>query len=60
MAVIKMYHCSFCGKYQDDLLIIIAGPGVNICDECVDLCNEIVSKRRAEKKTEEGEKCQTK
>ena len=60
MAVIKMYHCSFCGKYQDDVLIMIAGPDVNICDECVDLCHEIVTKSRTKTKEGKEEKCQTK
>jgi DNA-directed RNA polymerase specialized sigma subunit len=34
--------CSFCGKSQAQLKKLIAGPGVHICDECVDLCNEIL------------------
>jgi hypothetical protein len=34
--------CSFCGKSQDQVKKLIAGPGVHICDECVDLCNEIL------------------
>ena len=36
--------CSFCGKSQDQVKKLIAGPGVYICDECVDLCNEILDK----------------
>src|SRR5687768_757563 len=37
------YHCSFCGKSQDQVRRLIAGPGaVYICDECVDLCREII------------------
>lgn len=35
--------CSFCGKPQDEVKKLIAGPGVYICDECVDLCNEIIT-----------------
>ena len=35
--------CSFCGKSQDVVKKLVAGPGVYICDECIDLCNEIVS-----------------
>ncbi len=35
-------HCSFCGKGQDEVSKLIAGPEVYICDECIDLCNEIV------------------
>ena len=34
--------CSFCGKNQDDVRKLIAGPSVYICDECVDLCNDII------------------
>ena len=34
--------CSFCGKSQDDVAKLIAGPAVYICDECIELCNEIV------------------
>ena len=37
------YHCSFCGKNQDQVKRLIAGPGaVYICDECIDLCREII------------------
>jgi ATP-dependent Clp protease ATP-binding subunit ClpX len=35
-------HCSFCGKSQDEVKKLIAGPMVYICDECIDLCNEII------------------
>ena len=35
-------HCSFCGKVQDDVKKLIAGPSVYICNECVDLCNDII------------------
>lgn len=38
--------CSFCGKSQDEVKKLIAGPSVYICDECIDLCNEIVSEDR--------------
>ena len=38
--------CSFCGKSQDEVKKLIAGPNVYICDECIDLCNEIVSEDR--------------
>ena len=34
--------CSFCGKTADEVNKLIAGPGVNICDECVALCEQIV------------------
>ena len=36
--------CSFCGKSQRQVKKLIAGPGVYICDECIDLCNEIIAK----------------
>ena len=36
-------HCSFCGKHSRDVAKLVAGPGVYICDECVDLCKEIIS-----------------
>ena len=35
-------HCSFCGKSQDEVKKLIAGPSVYICNECVDLCNDII------------------
>src|SRR5690625_5760358 len=34
--------CSFCGKSQEQVRKLVAGPGVYICDECIELCNEIV------------------
>jgi len=39
----KQLKCSFCGKTQDQVRRLIAGPGVYICDECIDLCSEIIS-----------------
>lgn len=38
----KQYKCSFCGKSQDEVKRIIAGPGVYICDECVSVCSKII------------------
>ena len=35
-------QCSFCGKSQRQVRKLIAGPGVYICDECIELCNEII------------------
>ncbi|MBY0404053.1 MAG: ATP-dependent Clp protease ATP-binding subunit ClpX, partial [Cyanobacteria bacterium] len=49
--------CSFCGKSQDQVKKLIAGPEVYICDECVDLCNEILDEEFFE--AEEGEKTST-
>ena len=39
----KLVKCSFCGKPQDQVRRIVAGPGVYICDECGSLCQEIVA-----------------
>ncbi len=39
----KLLYCSFCGKSQHEVRKLIAGPSVYICDECVDLCNDIIS-----------------
>ena len=39
----KPVKCSFCGKYQEQVRRLIAGPGVFICDECVELCKEIIA-----------------
>ena len=36
------FKCSFCGKSQDQVRKLVAGPGVYICDECIELCTEIV------------------
>ena len=45
-------HCSFCGKSQSEVQKIVAGPGVFICNECVDLCQEIIDQELAEDRTE--------
>ena len=47
----ELLKCSFCGKSQKQVKKLIAGPGVYICDECIDLCNEIIE----EELTETGE-----
>ncbi len=39
-------HCSFCGKEQDQVKRLVAGPGVYICDECIELCNEIIAEEQ--------------
>jgi ATP-dependent Clp protease ATP-binding subunit ClpX len=49
----KLLYCSFCGKSQHEVKKLIAGPSVFICDECIDLCNDIV---RDEISAEQGEK----
>ncbi len=38
----KTLYCSFCGKSQDEVRKLIAGPSVFVCDECIDLCNDII------------------
>ncbi len=50
----KLLYCSFCGKSQHEVRKLIAGPSVFICDECVDLCNDIITEELQEK--DEGEK----
>ncbi len=46
----EFLKCSFCGKTQKQVKKLIAGPGVYICDECIDLCNEIVNEESVEEK----------
>ena len=43
-----LLKCSFCGKSQKQVVKLIAGPGVYICDECIDLCNEIIEEELAD------------
>lgn len=45
-------HCSFCGKSQNEVKKIVAGPGVYICNECVDLCKQIIDQELAEDQTD--------
>ncbi|MFY9412796.1 MAG: ClpX C4-type zinc finger protein, partial [Dethiobacteria bacterium] len=40
--------CSFCGKTQEQVRKLVAGPGVYICDECIELCNEIIEEEIGE------------
>ncbi|MBQ0721151.1 MAG: ATP-dependent Clp protease ATP-binding subunit ClpX [Gammaproteobacteria bacterium] len=49
----KLLYCSFCGKSQHEVRKLIAGPSVFICDECVDLCNDIISEELQEAKSGE-------
>ena len=46
--------CSFCGKSQDEVKKLIAGPSVYICDECIQLCNEIIAEEYAQEAEQEG------
>ena len=41
----KLLYCSFCGKNQDEVNKLVAGPAVFICDECIDLCTDIVDEQ---------------
>ena len=47
-----LLKCSFCGKTQKQVKKLIAGPGVYICDECIDLCNEIIEDELTEATSE--------
>ena len=48
----KLLYCSFCGKSQHEVRKLIAGPSVFVCDECVDLCNDIIREEIQEKETD--------
>ena len=48
----KSIRCSFCGKTQNDVKSLIAGPGVYICDQCVELCEGIIADMAEEKVSE--------
>ena len=50
----KLLYCSFCGKSQHEVRKLIAGPSVFICDECVDLCNDIIREEIQEAAAGEG------
>ncbi|EDY85866.1 ATP-dependent Clp protease, ATP-binding subunit ClpX [gamma proteobacterium HTCC5015] len=50
----KLLYCSFCGKSQHEVRKLIAGPSVYICDECVDLCNEII-REELQEQSESGD-----
>ena len=44
----KLLYCSFCGKSQHEVRKLIAGPSVYVCDECVELCNDIIREEMQE------------
>ncbi len=50
----KLLYCSFCGKSQHEVRKLIAGPAVYVCDECVELCNDIIKDELQEKSTFSG------
>ncbi len=51
----KLLYCSFCGKSQHEVKKLIAGPSVFVCDECVDLCNDIIREEMQEDTTDKSE-----
>ncbi|HEY5777051.1 MAG TPA: ATP-dependent Clp protease ATP-binding subunit ClpX [Xanthomonadales bacterium] len=55
----KILYCSFCGKSQHEVRKLIAGPSVYICDECVELCNDIIREELDESATDKREKLPT-
>jgi len=52
----KLLYCSFCGKSQHEVRKLIAGPSVFVCDECVELCNDIIREEMQEKSSGGGNK----
>jgi ATP-dependent Clp protease ATP-binding subunit ClpX len=52
----KLLYCSFCGKSQHEVRKLIAGPSVFVCDECVELCNDIIREEMQEKSSTGGDK----
>ena len=55
----KLLYCSFCGKSQHEVRKLIAGPSVFVCDECVELCNDIIREEMQEKSSTGGDKLPT-
>ena len=55
----KILYCSFCGKSQHEVRKLIAGPSVYICDECVELCNDIIREELDEAGADKNEKLPT-
>ncbi|OUR86416.1 ATP-dependent protease ATP-binding subunit ClpX [Methylophaga sp. 42_8_T64] len=51
----KLLYCSFCGKSQHEVKKLIAGPSVFVCDECVDLCNDIIREEMQEAVSDDAE-----
>ena len=50
----RLYYCSFCGKSQMEVRTLVSGPGVFICDECVQACQAIVAKNAATRGAQQG------
>ena len=55
----KLLYCSFCGKSQHEVRKLIAGPSVFICDECVELCNDIIREEMSDKSAAGNDKLPT-
>jgi len=55
----KILYCSFCGKSQHEVRKLIAGPSVYICDECVELCNDIIREELEDVSSSDNEKLPT-
>jgi hypothetical protein len=49
----RVYRCSFCGKAQIEVKKLVAGPGVFICDECLQLCQQIIKRKNRKPATQE-------
>ena len=49
----KMLRCSFCNKTQDQVRKLIAGPGAYICDECIEICTEIIEEELGDTELED-------
>tara|TARA_S200000501_G_scaffold376994_1_gene433795 strand:- start:304 stop:1566 length:1263 start_codon:yes stop_codon:yes gene_type:complete len=55
----KLLYCSFCGKSQQDVKKLIAGPSVFVCDECVELCNDIIREELLDEEPSDNKKLPT-
>lgn len=53
-ATLEALRCSFCAKSQDDVGTLVAGPGVYICNECVDLSTQIITEKQARGRRRSG------
>ena len=45
-SITNLFRCSFCNKTENEVGTLVAGPGNFICDECIDLCHQLISERR--------------
>ena len=56
--LVKVHCCDFCGKRSEFVELMVAGAGVDICNECVDVCVEIIAHRRSEKANSQANSAQ--